>query len=70
VVTEPYLGIGSSSVPGIDLDSFTTVAFEVKREDAVEARRASKDLGMSQRADCVVIAGAIVTSVGRGMRWT
>jgi len=52
------------------LDSFTTVAFEVKREDAVEARRASKDLGMSQRADCVVIAGAIVTSVGRGMRWT
>jgi hypothetical protein len=35
-----------------------TVALEIEREDAVQARGASKNLGMAQRADCVVVTRA------------
>src|SRR6202035_5542663 len=42
----------------IDWYSFTTVAFEIEREDAVQARGASKNLGVAQRADCVVVTRA------------
>src|SRR4051812_44337677 len=42
----------------IDFSSFATVAFEIEREDAVKACGASKNLGMAQRADRVVISCA------------
>src|SRR6478752_276372 len=38
--------------------SFATVALEIEREDAVQARGASKNFGMAQRAYCVVVTRA------------
>jgi hypothetical protein len=40
------------------LISFATVAFQIEREDAVKACGASKNLGMAQRAQCIVISRA------------
>jgi hypothetical protein len=40
--------------------SFATVVFEIEREDAVEARRSRKHLGMAQSANGIVIARALI----------
>src|ERR1700730_9053493 len=48
----------SFSMLRIESCSFTTVAFEIEREDAVQARGASKTLGMAQRTYCVVVTRA------------